>query len=60
MWVDGRGHPGYSATAAMVVQLALHLARADPDDLRTGCLTPALALGVAGAVALDSDDLHVR
>lgn len=35
-------------------------ARADPDDLRTGCLTPALALGVAGAGALDSDGLHLR
>ena len=42
--LDGRGHPGYTATAAMLAELGLRMALGRAPD-RSGCLTPALAMG---------------
>ena len=41
----GSGHPGYLATAAIILEVGLSVVRA--DTARTGCLTPALVMGAA-------------
>lgn len=41
--LTGQGHPGYTATAAILVEVGLRLVHG--DRTRAGCLTPALALG---------------
>ncbi len=46
---QGRGHPGYVTTARMIAELGLLMATGDPAR-RSGCITPALALGVPGQV----------
>ena len=43
--IDGAGHPGYLATAKMMGEAGLLLAEAGATPDRTGCLTPAAALG---------------
>jgi short subunit dehydrogenase-like uncharacterized protein len=43
--IDGAGHPGYLATAKMLGEAGLLLAEAGVTRDRTGCLTPAAALG---------------
>ena len=58
--LEGRGHPGYTATAAMIVVIGRHLAGTDRGDLRTGCLTPALALGARAAQHLSAPGLEMR
>ena len=45
--VDAEGHPGYLATARMLGEAGLLLAERDATPDRTGCLTPATALGTA-------------
>lgn len=45
--VDADGHPGYLATARMMGEAGLLLAEPDATPQRTGCLTPATALGTA-------------
>ena len=45
----GTGHPGYTATAAFLVEVALSMAAHDGPARRSGCLTPALAIGAAAA-----------
>lgn len=42
--LDGQGHPGYLATAAMIAEVGLRIAVGRAPD-RFGCITPALALG---------------
>lgn len=42
--LSGTGHPGYTATAAMIAEVALHMADRNQDESRSGCLTPALTL----------------
>ncbi|MDQ3588306.1 MAG: hypothetical protein M3375_08160, partial [Actinomycetota bacterium] len=43
--VTGEGHPGYLATARMLGEAGLMLAEPGATPDRTGCLTPAAALG---------------
>jgi short subunit dehydrogenase-like uncharacterized protein len=43
--VDARGHPGYLATARMLGEAGLMMAEDATTPQRSGCLTPALALG---------------
>jgi hypothetical protein len=43
--IEGSGHPGYTATAAIIVEVALSTAHRDRSTARSGCLTPALAIG---------------
>ena len=45
--IDGAGHPGYLATAKMLGEAGLLLAEAGATPDRTGCMTPAAALGTA-------------
>ncbi len=47
--VDARGHPGYLATARMLGEAGLLLAEPGLTPERSGCLTPAAALGAASA-----------
>lgn len=53
--LHGEGHPGYTATASMIVATAQALI----DNPRTGCMTPALALGVDRIRALNLPGLHL-
>ena len=46
--ITGVGHPGYTATAAIIVEVALSIADRDHGRKRAGCITPALAIGAAG------------
>jgi len=43
--VDAEGHPGYLATARMLGEAGLMLAEEGTTPARSGCLTPATALG---------------
>lgn len=43
--IEGTGHPGYTATAAIIVEVALSMASHDGGSHRSGCITPALAIG---------------
>ena len=45
--IAGTGHPGYTATAAIMVEVALNMADHDGGASRSGCITPALAIGAA-------------
>lgn len=58
--LDGTGHPGYRATARMVVEVGLLLARTADDPPRTGHLTPALAVGLDGLPELAHAGLVLR
>lgn len=57
--VDGDGHPGYTTTARMAGELALMIADGGGSG-RTGCITPALAVGDDGALRLERAGLRVR
>ena len=46
---DADGHPGYLATARMMGEAGLLLAEPGATPSRAGFLTPATALGTAGA-----------
>jgi short subunit dehydrogenase-like uncharacterized protein len=50
--VDADGHPGYLATARMLGEAGILLAH-DGTPARSGCLTPALALGSASAPSFE-------
>ena len=52
--LEGRGHPGYAATAAMIAEVGLRLAVGRTSG-RAGCLTPSLVLG-----SLDLDPWFVE
>lgn len=43
--IKGTGHPGYTATAAIIVEVALSMADHERRSHRSGCITPALAIG---------------
>jgi short subunit dehydrogenase-like uncharacterized protein len=43
--LDADGHPGYLTTAKMIGEAGLMLAEAGATPARSGCLTPAAALG---------------
>ncbi|KNC19167.1 hypothetical protein AC792_07775 [Arthrobacter sp. RIT-PI-e] len=58
--LSGTGHPGYTATAGIVLAVAAAMLGPDNGGGRSGCITPALALGVRGAEALDAPDLRLR
>ena len=45
--LEGTGHPGYTATAAFIVETALSMADYDRQARRCGCVTPALVIGAA-------------
>jgi short subunit dehydrogenase-like uncharacterized protein len=47
--VDADGHPGYLATARMLGEAGLLLAEPGATPERSGCLTPATALGTQSA-----------
>ncbi|MGI8462540.1 MAG: saccharopine dehydrogenase family protein [Solirubrobacterales bacterium] len=47
--VLGEGHPGYLTTATMLGEAGLLLAEDEATPDRSGCLTPATALGTASA-----------
>lgn len=55
--LNGTGHPGYTATAAIITAVGSHLARPGDSALRTDCLTPALALGSGGIRTLTSPEV---
>ncbi len=44
--VEGEGHPGYYTTATMLGEAGLLLAEPGATPERSGCLTPATALGI--------------
>lgn len=53
--IEGTGHPGYTATAAIIVEVALSMAEHDGRSHRSGCITPALAIGAkAGDLKVSS------
>ena len=57
--IKGTGHPGYTATAAIIVEVALHMLDYSAPDRRTGCLTPALVIGASvDALHVDALKLH--
>ncbi|MEJ5915483.1 saccharopine dehydrogenase NADP-binding domain-containing protein [Pseudokineococcus sp. 1T1Z-3] len=58
--LDGEGHPGYRATARMVAEVGLLLARPRGGPRRTGHLTPALAVGLDGLPELAAAGLVLR
>ena len=45
--IEGSGHPGYTATAAIIVEVALSMSTRERGTGRSGCITPALAIGGA-------------
>jgi short subunit dehydrogenase-like uncharacterized protein len=47
--IDGEGHPGYLATARMLGEAGMMIAEPGVTPKRSGCLTPATALG-SGAI----------
>ncbi len=57
--IEGTGHPGYTATAAIIVEVALSMAKHAGQSYRSGCITPALAIG-AGAERLQVSSLNLR
>ena len=56
--VDGEGHPGYLATARMLGEAGLLLGEPGATPDRTGCLTPAAALGTEQIERFDRARLH--
>ncbi|WP_419827074.1 saccharopine dehydrogenase NADP-binding domain-containing protein [Sphingomonas sp.] len=57
--LEGTGHPGYTATAAIIVEVALHVLDRDRPGRHLGCVTPALAIG-ASAGTLRVETLSLR
>lgn len=57
--VTGRRDPGYGATACMLAESALCLAR-DPLSSPGGILTPAAAMGAALRARLDATDVQFK
>ncbi|HEX3511211.1 MAG TPA: saccharopine dehydrogenase NADP-binding domain-containing protein [Solirubrobacteraceae bacterium] len=51
--VDATGHPGYLATARMMGEAGLLLARDGATPARSGCLTPSIALGAEAAPSFE-------
>jgi short subunit dehydrogenase-like uncharacterized protein len=55
---DADGHPGYLATARMMGEAGVLLARDGATPERGGCLTPATALGTAAVPQLERARMH--
>jgi short subunit dehydrogenase-like uncharacterized protein len=58
--IDGRGHPGYLATAKMFGEAGLLLAEPGATPDRAGCITPATALGTDRIDRFAHADLRFR
>ncbi len=56
----GTGHPGYTATAAMICEVALHVASRSRAESRSGCLTPSLALSASGEPIMKMPTLTLK
>ncbi len=56
--VSAEGHPGYLATARMLGEAGLNLAAGDLAPKRSGCLTPAAALGTDCLERFERARLH--
>ena len=57
--LSGTGHPGYTATAAMLVALGLHLAEPDRNRVVPGVVTPAVAFGPGLSPHLETPELSL-
>jgi short subunit dehydrogenase-like uncharacterized protein len=57
--LDGIGHPGYTATAAMIAEVGMRIAVGRATE-RVGCITPALALGSLDLDPWFVDGLELR
>jgi len=53
----GTGHPGYTATAALLVALGLEMAEPDRDSVVAGVVTPGIALGPGTSRHLSTPEL---
>jgi len=58
--LEGTGHPGYTATAALLVALGLEMAEPDRTSVVAGVVTPALALGPGASRHLATPELSLR
>lgn len=58
--VFGTGHPGYTATAAMLAALGLHLAEPGYEPLVAGVVTPAVAFGPDISPHLSTPELRLH
>lgn len=58
--IEGKGHPGYLATARMLGEAGLLLAEPESTPAGSGCLTPALALGTAEVGRFDAAGVTFR
>jgi short subunit dehydrogenase-like uncharacterized protein len=56
--VEAGGHPGYLATARMMGEAGLMMAEAGVTPDRSGCLTPALAIGTGALDRFERADLR--
>ncbi len=56
----GTGHPGYTATAAMIAEVALQMADRNQSESRSGCLTPALAMSNSKELNMKMPSLTLR
>ncbi len=58
--LSGSGHPGYTATASIIAEVALHIAKRNRTESRSGCLTPALAMIGSGEPQMMMPSLKLR
>lgn len=58
--LDADGHPGYLSTARMLGEAGLMLAEDEATPQRSGCLTPAAALGTGSIDRFDRAGLRFR
>ncbi|WP_156166657.1 trans-acting enoyl reductase family protein [Pedobacter sp. BMA] len=54
--LTGSGHPGYTATAAIIVEVGLSLV----NSKRAGCITPALAIGIQNLEQMRMPSLELK
>jgi short subunit dehydrogenase-like uncharacterized protein len=62
LWVEieARGHPGYLSTAKILGEAGLMMASAGVTPERSGCLTPAAALGTESIARFAEADMVIR
>jgi len=58
--LTGDGHPGYTATAAIIVEVGLSMSMVNARTERSGCITPALAMGIQAAEKLQMPSLKMK
>ena len=56
--LTGSGHPGYTATAAIIVEVGLSIVNG--DSARVGCITPALVMGATASQHLRMPSLTME